>query len=226
MSAYYAVAYNDRVEILMDGVSYKDDGTIAGFHNKVWVSDRLPMAFAGRGSTFSVQTIGNALGLYSFNSSFDETFLKFKERIEAQKDRPGEKTELDGIVAGISETLGPVIYYFHTYKDSIDGIEPWKFYDAGGEILGAPCPTPQEFKESQLPMHWACDGLDEYGGEFFELVRSQKAWLTDPRAQNKFWGIGGHVDHTVISTAGNATRRIWEWPDQIGENLATIREAA
>lgn len=219
MSAYYAVAYPDRVEILMDGVSYDDDGTILEIRSKIWVSDTLPLAFAGRGPTASIDIIGLALGTLSVGRTFDEAVTLFREKIESMASKPGERAQIDGAVAGISETLGPVIFYFHTYPNGLGDCQPWKFYDAGGEALGAPCPTPQECKASGIPMHWACDGLEEYGGDFFELLRKQEAWRSEEYAKDRFWGIGGHVEHTVIKAEGTTTKRILEWPDQVGDKL-------
>lgn len=225
MSAYYAVAYPDRVEILMDGVSYSDDGTIMDIRSKIWASDTLPLAFAGRGPSASIDIIGLALGALSVGRTVDEALTLFKEKIEAMPSKPGERVQIDGAVAGISETLGPVIFYFHTYPKAMGDAQPWKFYDAGGEVLGAPCPTAQECKASGIPMHWACDGLEEYGGEFFELLRSQEAWRSEEYAKDQFWGIGGFVEHTVIKADGNTTKRILEWPDKVGDKL-TPREVA
>ncbi|MGB3348293.1 MAG: hypothetical protein WBA85_05960 [Brucella anthropi] len=228
MSAYFAVAYPDRVEILMDGACYSDDGTLIDVQSKIWTSGYLPIGFAGRGNSSAVNLIGSAIGAISFNHSFDETVLRFAEKLATTKSRDSAQNEVDGIIVGISETRGPSIFMFHTYRNAAAGehYEPWTLYDAGEEFLGAPCPTPQEFKASGLPMHWACDGLAEHGATFFRLLRSQQAWRQHPDAPKSFWGIGGHVEHTVIQVSGAETKRLHEWPDRIGEKLNAIQEAA
>lgn len=220
MSAFYAVAYSDRIEILTDGISYKEDGTIAAIRNKIWTSDKLPLAFAGRGPSASIDIIGLALGTISrVVQSFDETIILFKERIENLAATADTSVHIDGVVTGISETLGPVIYYFHTYPHPMDGCEPWTFYDVGTEMLGAPRPTPQESKASGIPMYWACDGLKEFGGEYFDLLRTQSAWKSDEAYEDQYWAVGGHVDHTIVRAEGISTERILEWPDKVGEKV-------
>ncbi|WP_025199116.1 hypothetical protein [Brucella sp. BO2] len=228
MSAFYVAKYEDRIEILTDGAVYSDDGTIVSIERKIWISDHLPLTFVGRGSHPSVNLISTAMGLLSFNKTVDETLVLFMEKIEAMAEKPGEKVQLDGLVCGISETLGPIVYYFCTSKQVCEerGLEPFKIYEVPDEMCAATNPTPRAIRNSGLPMFWAIDGLAEYGGVFFDTMRQFTMKHVALPDQPDMYAIGGHVDHTVIRADGIVSERILEWPDKIGEKIDPARLAA
>ena len=222
-----AAAYEDRVEILTDGAIYADDGTIIALDQKVWKSNRLPLVFAGRGNAIAVDMVGTALDIFSLaHGTFDETFMAFKEKIESRADKGKDQVAMDGVFAGISETIGPVIYYFHTYQEGSDGFrgcEPFKFYDAGKELAAGPTPPPRAMRDSGLPMYWAFDGLAEYGPTFMGLLRQHPMEHLAHPDKPLVYGVGGHVDHTVVTADGATTERIHVWPeDRVGSKIEPL----
>lgn len=222
MSAFFAAAYSDRVELLTDGAIYDDDGVVIDFRTKVWTSDALPLAFAGRGGSTTIELMGTVIDLCSWRGSVDGALRMFAERLESRAYRGQEQAALDGVIAGISETDGPVLYYFHTYKGGgaeFGDIAPFRLHEVS-EMLGAPHPSPREYRESGLPMFWACDGLAEHGPRLFDLLRRNPLKAVALPGQPLVYGIGGHVDHTVLRAESVVTERIHEWPDDVmGERI-------
>lgn len=226
MSAFYAVAYEDRVELLTDGAVYSNDGTVEMMDEKVWRSKTLPAAFTGRGNHLAVKILGTTLSMLSARAqTFDALFLEFKEVVEKQKGRDNAPA-MDGLLVGVSETLGPVMYYFHTWPnaDEMNGMEPWTLYDAGKEILHASTPDQRALRDSGLPMFFSLDGLLEHGVAFFNVLRAHKMQHWAAPGRPEVYAIGGHLDWTVVAANGAETMRIWEWPDVIGEPIDPARE--
>lgn len=220
MSAFLAVKYEDRVEFLSDGAVYHDDGTVEYTRQKVWTSKRLPMAFVSVGGDLAMTGLGMALELMTLFKTFDEALLRFGEILEKLGSDERELAAVGGVIAGISETLGPVMYGFHTYRGegenaTFNGLEPFRLYDVGSEFFGGPVPVPRAFKESGLPCYWACDGLAEFGADYFELLRRTKMEHVTHPDKPMLYAVGGHVDHTVVSADGCTVTRIKEWPQDV-----------
>lgn len=219
-----AAAYEDRVEVLTDGAIYEDDGTIISLRQKIWKSDKLPLVFAGRGNAIAVDMMSTALSFFAMaHGTFDETFMAFKDKIEARADKGKDQVAVDAVFTGISESLGPVIYYFHTYQEGSEGFygcEPFKFYDAGKEIAAGPTPPPRAMRDSGLPMYWAFDGLEGHGKTFMGLLRQHPMEHLAHPDKPLVYGVGGHVDHTVVTADGVTIKRLHVWPeDQIGRKI-------
>ncbi len=178
----------------------------------------------GQPYDYAIALVCAALQVMSIIGSTDEAIASFKEKIEAQRNRPGEKTKLDGLIAGYSENHGPVVFYFHTYPDVevMAGMEPFTFYEVDTEFLAGPHPSPRQLYDSGLPMFWPLDGLAEYGATFFNVVRQNPMVHLAHPDQPELYGIGGHVDHAVIGNEGVAVARIHEWPDKVGEKIQPL----
>lgn len=224
MSAFYAATFDDRVEILTDGATYDDEGRVVKTGPKVWTSDEARIAFAGRGSSASVEMLGTIMKMLATCGSFDKTFMAFKEKIEARRNLTIAVTgAVDGIIAGLSETLGPVIFYFHTYtgedRVALSELEPFTMYDAGTEISCGTEVTARELRDSGLPCFFFLDGLLEHGATYFDLMRRKKMSVVTHPHLPPVYGIGGHVDWTLIAANGVETMRIHEWPDVVGQTI-------
>jgi len=219
MSAFMAAKYADRVDVLSDGAVYSEDGTVMGFERKIWKSDRLPLVFVGRGDALATRAMGAAVEMAErLHKTFDATLECLQQKIEARADSGAEQAALDGILAGISETRGPVIAYFHTYQEDYP-VEPFKFHDVPQEITCGSDPEPRALHESGLPMFWAIDGLRQYGPTFFDVMRQfPMQHLAHP---DKPWvyAIGGHLDLATVTADGVTIERIHEWPDEIGQKI-------
>jgi hypothetical protein len=72
-------------------------------------------------------------------------------------------------------------------------------------------------------MYWALDGLKDYGPQFFGLLRQHPMEQLAHPDKPLVYGVGGHVDHTVITAEGAITERIHEWPeDCIGSKIEPL----
>lgn len=215
MSAFYAVAYEDHIELLTDGAVYADDGTLLDIRRKVWTSDRLPMAITGRGDSGLVEAMANVMLLVSCIGTFDEAV----ERIDGMLQRRAEKgahADFEMVICGISEERGPVIYYFATVNvHGSEGLEPWRIHDAGCELGGG---NPVDANDID-----AGDGLLNIGVELFDRMRAVPGPNPAQPDLPHLYGIGGHIDWTVVAANGAETMRIHEWPDVIGEPIDPAR---
>lgn len=220
MSAFYALAHDDRIEMLTDGAVYEDDGTLTAIRRKVWYSDKLPMAITGRGASKAVELMAMAVLLPDVYGSVDKVI----DGIPALLDKMAEKTAgaasgarmIEMVIAAISETRGPVLLYAaNTNAYGLDWLEPFKLYDVGHEWGGG---TPADISGIDIS-----DGLRGCGAELFERMRR----IPGPSAERPdlpdVYGIGGHVDLTTVRASGVTVERLRTWPDEIGERIDPFR---
>jgi hypothetical protein len=209
MSAFYAAAYHDRVELLTDGAVYTDDGILTDIRRKVWTSPVTPLAVTGRGNTRIVEALASAIMCISGCGSFDATIVATQNLLDRRREN-GVPDDVEMLICGISETAGPKILYFATC-DAYGEIEPWTILDMDHELAGGPTPDVTGLDGSA--------GLRECGTELMDRMRHipgpnpMKPDLPDQ------YGIGGHIDHTVVAADGCTTERIHEWLDVIGEKI-------
>lgn len=224
MSAYYAVAYADRIELLTDGAIYTDDGVVVETREKVWRSERLPLAFAGRGNNSSIQLMGLALDAVSIAGKSIEEILEWLSGTLETKRRQGAPA-FDGIIASVSKTNGPQLHWFTTYGE-FEGFEPFKLYDVGAEWGGGPTPTDETLAAWGFPEKMSNSTLAESGPDLFEAMRQTKmAHLAAP-GQPMLHAVGGHVDLTTVTAKGSTTKRLRTWPDKIGEKIKPDQQLA
>ena len=221
MSAFYCVAYGDRIELLTDGAIYADDGTLVGIHEKCFRSDYVPLAITGRGEWAVVSAFKNAIGTLSACGSFDRTIELVAEFLN-QKAAAGVPAPCEIVIAGISETDGPAIYYFATTDAyGLPGFEPWTLFDVGPEFGGG-----SSLDESELAGIDASGGIAGCGVALFEAMRRKRGPNPTRPELPPIYGIGGRLDHTVVSADGCVTTRLHTWPDRIGEKIEPALAAA
>ncbi|MEQ8450434.1 MAG: hypothetical protein RIB97_12190 [Nitratireductor sp.] len=111
MSAFYAVNYGDRIEILTDGAVYMEDGTLIGTREKVVRLASIPAAITARGALEPMDAVGLYLEMVgTITDSFDMTMVQLGSLIEKMKAQGAPPFEM--VICGISEESGPVIAYF------------------------------------------------------------------------------------------------------------------
>lgn len=222
MSAYYALAYEDRVEIATDGAIYEDDGTIIDLRYKAWHSDTLPLAWAGRGNSIMVDGVGLMLSAVSFMGSVDWALERFQEAI-ARNERLLE-IPFDGVIGSISDAGVPQLHWFTTY-DGFEGFNPLVLYEVGKEWAGAPQPHPSTLADYGFPERMATSTLGESAGDLFEALRATRMQHLAHPDQPWIYGVGGHVDLTTVRADGCTTERLRTWPqDVVGEKIDPARE--
>ncbi len=220
MSAYYAVAYPDRIEIATDGATYTDDGTIEALSQKVWRSDKLPIAFAGRGNSGMVRAVGAALDVLTPFGSVDWLLEKFSESLSRNEHL--REVPIDGVIGSISDDGKPQLHWFTTY-DGFEGYAPLRLYDVGNEWAGGPTPHPATLADYGFPERMATSTLAESAADLFEAFRATRMQHLVHPDKPWIYGVGGHVDLTTVRPEGVSMERLRTWPkDQVGQKIEPL----
>ncbi|MCZ8546267.1 hypothetical protein OOJ09_18925 [Mesorhizobium qingshengii] len=221
MSAFYSVAFHDRIEILTDGVFYHPDGTLLAIMEKVWRHPNLPVAIVGRGS-FELQAYAETVLAWEIPSVDDLLVRATALMLRMQEFERSDQFE--ALIAGISETGGPLMLYFSTAKAYAE-LEPWTPYFVGPAFGGGPVPAADDLVGLDLMA-----GLAACGVQLFEAMRKVPGPNPTKPGLPEVYGIGGHVDLTVVDASGARTTRLHAWPeDVVGYKIApasVLREAA
>lgn len=218
MSAFYAVAHSDRVDILTDGAMYDDNGVVTDLVTKVWRSETLPIAFAGRGNAAMTQLgIGMMLDVPSVLGSVDRTLALFADALAKQE--RWHAIPIDGVIGSISDAGQPQLHWFTTY-DGFDGFEPLTLYDVAPRWGGAPTPAPETMALFGFPERFTTETPAEYGADLFEAFRRTPMKHLAHPAQPLLYAVGGHVDLTTVRASGCTVERLRTWDaDRVGENI-------
>lgn len=222
MSAFYAVAYSDRVELVTDGAIYQDDGTLVDIQRKVWASSSLPLAVTGRGSTRLVDGLTVAINIMAECGSIDGTLVEISGMLDKHRDRDCEPFEL--VLAAVSEANGAGIYYFANV-DAYGLFAPWQLHGPYPEFGGGPSLTDAE-RQMLLTEYGGAGTLAKAAVPLFEAMRRKTGPNPAKLDLPEIYGIGGHVDFTTVAVTGCTIERLHEWPDSVGEKINPFREAA
>ncbi len=220
MSAFYAVAYDDEIQLLTDGAIYADDGVIYAFEEKVWRSEHAPLAVTGRGAHGVVSAMAACVLALAGGGNVDWAVTVFQDTIARKKDRK-DTVKIDMLIACISEAFGPKLYYFTTH-DGFGEVEPFTLYDAGREHAGGPIPDEAMLAEFGFPDRMANSTLAEAGADLFEAMRRTKMEHVAHPDKPMLFAVGGHVDLTVVSALGVETTRLRTWEDEIGRKIEAL----
>lgn len=219
MSAYLSHVYTDRIEILTDGAVYDEAGVILGFQEKIYRFRNAPAALTVRGAGESMIVIGQTLDMMAALSGggFDAVLGFIPQMLEKLKEK-GVPADFEMLIAGVSETEGPMHVYFTT-ASYVEGVEACKLYRMG-DFLGAGIAVPAEEQNAAGISQTALrDAFAESGTAYMELMRRHKGPNPIRPDLPEIHGIGGHVDLTVVRADGVTTRRLRTWPDVIGEKI-------
>lgn len=211
MTAFIALKYPDRVELMADGAVYAEDGTLMEIRTKI--AKGRSMAIVTRGNATSGKLVADAIAIRSLASSFDETMEWLQETLSA---RSGQVPEFgfEIIICGVSEEEGPIILYATT-NSYMDGIPAWTLLNAGTNIIGG----------HDVPLNEADfeHGLIPAGVAAINLMRQSPGINPVKPDLPPVFGIGGHIDHVVVSEAGVTYSRVHEWPeDKVGEKIQPL----
>ncbi|MBZ9816936.1 hypothetical protein [Mesorhizobium sp. CA7] len=212
MSAFFAAAYTDRIEILTDGATYRDDGTLTDIGSKIFASDETPLAVTGRGETLTVAVFCAAVLAFSCGG-FDACLVRLSAFL-AKRQSIGVPGNCEILIAGISETNGPQLWFFATHN-GYPRFEPYMLHNVGPEFGGGNPLTEEEV--AGLPS--AESGLAELAVPLFEAMRSKPGFNPAAPHMPAIFGIGGHIDRTVVTADGATTTRLHTWPDAVGEKI-------
>jgi hypothetical protein len=220
LSAFYALAHDDRIEMLTDGAVYEDDGTLTAIRRKVWYSETIPMAITGRGNAKAVELLAMACLLTDVYGSVDGVIENVQTLLDKMADKAAatesEPAMIEMLVAAISETRGPMLLYASNANAyGLDWLEPFKLYDVGREWGGGAPIDPAGLDLSA--------GLRSCGVELFERMRRVSDINPARPDLPAIHGIGGHVDLTTITASGVFVERLRTWSDVVGEKIDPFR---
>jgi hypothetical protein len=123
------------------------------------------------------------------------------------------------LISCISESLGPTNLYWCS-GNFYSQLEPWVLHNVGYEIGGGGIVSEEALALAGItPERMAKEGFAPLCAEVFELARREKG-INPMKPENPpLYGIGGFIEHTVVTAAGVTTTKIKEWPDEIGKAI-------
>ncbi|WP_105370603.1 hypothetical protein [Neorhizobium huautlense] len=225
MSAYMSICYEDRIELLTDGAVYTPDGVLVETAEKVRRSSRWPLAITGRGSSAIVDILASYIEtLGEMSATVNEVISRLQIWLDGRKLK-GSPEPFEILIAAFVDDAGPVNLYFSSER-MIDGVEPWVIHTMGTEFGGGPAFSLDELRAAGISIESLSAGLEEAGADLMEMMRHRKGGNPAAPHLSEVYGIGGHVDLTVIRLDGVTTKRLRTWPDVIGEKIDPFREEA
>lgn len=216
MSAYLGIAYPDRVEILTDGASTFDDGTLARTLPKVWSTPLVPFAVAGAGDLSQVENVALYLRGWAAGTGVEGA-------LDALSGMPLPDGDLTILVAAVAEETGPGLWLYSTRDDPYGigkGAIPagtvtrWEGFAGMGSGIGA-----EGISALGLTSADFREGIREGGLKIMEAWRANPCVSPARPHLEAGYYVGGHVDYTVVSAGGVTVERVHEWPDVVGEKI-------
>lgn len=217
MSAYFSVIYEDRIELLTDGAVYNDEGVLLEVAEKVYRSSRWPLAMTSRGDLSLLEAFGQYLEIVGAAvASVDELISRLQAYLDGRREK-GSPEPFEILIAAFVAD-GPVNLYFSS-DPLIEGIEPWVIHQVGPEFGGGPMFTLDDLKAEGISVESLSSGLEENGADLMKLMRKRKGGHPTKPFLPDVYGIGGHVDLTIVRPGGVTTKRLHIWPDVIGQPI-------
>lgn len=87
MTAFIALKYPDRVELMADGAVYAEDGTLMDIRSKI--SAGRSLAVVTRGNATAGKLVADAIAMRSMASGFDATMEWLQETLSARSGGAG-----------------------------------------------------------------------------------------------------------------------------------------
>lgn len=212
MTAYVSRQYHDRVEVLVDGGLYDDDGVLVGKANKLRVAPNLPLVLTGRGKSAVIDrlassilqiaakhlTVDNALGEVA-------AWVNWMREKRTSEGTINDQAPGDLLIAGISESTGAGHWSFdargNEHRPQLQLLPVGQSVIAGGRLSNA---------EHEAFLTESAGGLSSIGRKTFDLMRRNKAEVAD------HVDIGAHLDLAIVRGSKVRTVRLHSWNDKIG----------
>lgn len=214
MTAIVAQRLADRIEIISDGALYDQASIVRGFECKI---DRLSVngIFTGRGLNRALNLISERVAKVADSASTYDVFLHgMRSGVETMREQAAALREDESkdispfqvILAGISESDGPVIHTFGNTSEG--GLGAFQLHNVPyGSAYGHS--IPEEMHNHIV----SSGGLRKIAVSMFDNIRN------DPDGNAASMVVGGHIDFTTITADGVTIERIHEWNDEIGRRI-------
>lgn len=212
MSAIVAVETSDSVVMLTDGAIYDTKSVLLDVRRKVLVSEKMPLAIAGRGHTGLGDYAAKLIMKLIEDVGFDAGTAAAESILKQFGPLSGiEHFEL--IIAGMSEEYGPRHVQMRTDRSFSFNREQ----SAISSATSGAAPS-----EMGLPPRSPDEGLEHYlcrvGADMFNFYRRHVGRPDDG------YVVGGQVDLTIVSRTGVTVETIHRWDDKIGELINPFAE--
>ena len=218
MTGFIVAPYRDRVEILSDGAQYTPAGVVLGAEYKISASDVVPLAMVGSGTVDEIIALSSAiLEVADRTGSVDDTLEVLASALAEIGQSPSFDTAMRMAIGAISETRGPICFVFSTFEDRGSGAKPFELQEMRRSFAQGGVPTGEDLVAyGELSLE---DGLEKDAAFLMGAMRKQK--LANPARPDRepFHSVGCHVDLTVVRTDGYEHRRLFTWPDVVGEKI-------
>jgi hypothetical protein len=208
MSAYIAQKKNDRVVILSDAAYYDRDLIIRRISSKIEEIGHFNSVMVSRGDMdLCVKLLHGIRQMWQAADHFDIAIVALEQQLN-RLDIGGDQRPLEFILAGVSETGGPMLFAWTNRK--VDGIEPFILHRIENTIQCGFVPAGEH-----LAAFEAKGGIDGMGLEMMELSRRVES---EPLISGSRRGhvVGGFVERADITASGISKATIKDWHDRVG----------
>ncbi|GGA47261.1 hypothetical protein [Pelagibacterium lentulum] len=206
MSCYFAIRFDDRIEMMTDGAVFNIEGRFVRDKNKSGVALFAPVAVAGVGEEPDIEVMTEVvLTAAFFLSSVDEMIEVLGEELPKFEPTIGASAI---VIACISETRGPLIL---TYKNTED-----RLVNRGDSHAFGPGLDIDEMLATGVDFSFP-DGLRSDGVQLLKAMRAKPCEQFAGLPLGHY--VGGHIDWTVVDRNGARVERVLDWDDVPGQPI-------
>lgn len=203
MSGYYAVAFQDRIEIVSDGAHFGRDGVLTAIERKVSRSFLLPVAVTGVGVAADLAEMKLKVMEATELASVDAALAQLRHTLHDAPKHVDQESVI--LVAAMSERMGPQLFTW----SNVDRI----LLNRGRSHAFGPGLSTDELLALGVDFKHP-DGLREDGVAILGAMRSK---ASAPFGMMEGHYVGGQVDWTVVDAAGARGETVHRWPDTVGK---------
>lgn len=223
MTAYFAVPYADRIEMMADGACCDPQGVLLEAVTKIWSVPGKPVALTARGALNQVKPFcDDAIAAFIAAPTIDQALVKLSDTM------PIHPAILypwwfEVVIAAMSESMGPTLWYYSNHRTDgplgSDTVPPMKLIRWQGIAAGGSGLDEHEVAALGVARHATEKGAKDLGMKLMEAWRRKAVVPRNEPDGPAVHGVGCHVDHATVSAAGVVIERIHTWPDDIGRPI-------
>jgi hypothetical protein len=221
MSAILTSTTATEIEMLADGLVYENDGTIVERREKIYVSDRMPLAINTRGSAAVGNLIVTVARLMELTGSFEAVLRTLSGTLSQHASRFAELPAVEIVIAGLMNGMPQT---WRAYTHDMGDQPAFAFWMLDERYVGGAMgePTATDW-EALGVVPDASDGILRLAGvAAMECLRAMPGPVYGVEDGGEVCGVGGHVQYVRIGADGSVTNEILhEWPgDVAGQKVA------
>lgn len=227
MSMFVSITSPEAALLLTDGASYDAEGVVQAIGPKVYSSRRAPLSVTTRGHARGGEAIARAICRMADEVGAEAVMGMMQDIANNMRDVFGQRFSGDDgiqVVIAAHTAAGGAHLSFSTVQTQQGFDQPaWRvfqppavfatgpFIDTADIIAGGIAPRAY----SEPMSHY----IERVGADIMEMMRKRPARRLGHAEDDKFFGVGGRADLTIIDADGCKTETIREWPDRVGEKI-------